>query len=179
MITTTLLGLFWLFLPAGFANMAPVIFKGVDLLNKPIDFGKTFRGKRIFGAHKTFRGFFFGILLAIVILYWQTLLAQKTAWFALLDYSSISVLGVGFLLGFGALGGDALKSFFKRQCNIKPGARFIPFDEIDWVVGTLVCLSFIVSFSWLQIILSLVMFSFLHILTNFVSFTLGLRKTQW
>lgn len=47
---------------------------------------------------------------------------------------------VGFWLGAGALGGDLIKSFFKRKAGIKEG-RYIPFDTIDWIVG-----AFLVAF---------------------------------
>ena len=35
---------------------------GTEFLNKPVDFGIEFRGKRLLGANKTFRGFLFGQL---------------------------------------------------------------------------------------------------------------------
>ena len=42
----------WFFLPAGIANVAPIFaakWRLLESLNKPLDFGQTFRGKRIFG----------------------------------------------------------------------------------------------------------------------------------
>ena len=53
----------WFFLPAGLANGAPVIANKVPLINKwitPLDFGKTWGGKRIFGSNKTWRGLVVG-----------------------------------------------------------------------------------------------------------------------
>ena len=97
----------YLMLPAYFANMAPVFFKKVNFLNYPVDFGKKIKGKRILGSHKTFRGFFFGIILAIIVAYVQSLISAEVA---LVDYSNWAL--IGFLLGFGALLGDSVKSFF-------------------------------------------------------------------
>ena len=47
---------------------------------------------------------------------------------------------IGLLLGSGALIGDAVKSFFKRKEGIKPGNRFIPWDQLDYSIGSLVLL---------------------------------------
>ena len=50
--------------PAYCANAIPVLFGG----GLPIDFGKNFvDGKPLFGAHKTFRGFFSGLLIGTLI----------------------------------------------------------------------------------------------------------------
>ncbi len=49
----------YFFLPAYFANMTPPLVKNLqifDFLAKPVDFGKSIKGKRIFGDHKTWRG---------------------------------------------------------------------------------------------------------------------------
>src|SRR3989338_6934553 len=58
----------WFFLPVGIANCTPIIAAKIPLLEQwsyPIDFYKTFRGKRILGDHKTIRGLVIGILAAI------------------------------------------------------------------------------------------------------------------
>ena len=66
---------FYFMLPAYFANMAPVIGRGIfPRFNIPIDFNKKIKGKPIFGRNKTFRGFIFGILFAVIIAYIQYLL---------------------------------------------------------------------------------------------------------
>jgi CDP-2,3-bis-(O-geranylgeranyl)-sn-glycerol synthase len=46
-------------------------------------------------------------------------------------------LSLGFLLGLGAMAGDAAKSFFKRRLGIAPGHPWIPFDQIDFQIGAL------------------------------------------
>src|SRR3990172_8021618 len=69
---------FWTFLaatPAFAANMSPVFAKKLNIfkfLDYPVDFKKTFLGKRISGDHKTFRGIVIGTisgLLASLLLY--------------------------------------------------------------------------------------------------------------
>ena len=52
-----------------------------------------------------------------------------------LDYVGLPTLIVGPLFAIGALGGDALKSFFKRQVGIRPGGTWFPFDQIDYIIG--------------------------------------------
>ena len=56
-----------LFLPAGIANAVPVLVKkvpGLSKLKAPIDGGISFRGKRLLGANKTWRGLISGTLVA-------------------------------------------------------------------------------------------------------------------
>ncbi len=55
----------------------------------------------------------------------------------LVDYESLP-LYTGLLMGSGALIGDSIKSFFKRQLGIKPGNNWFPWDQIDWILGFMV-----------------------------------------
>jgi CDP-2,3-bis-(O-geranylgeranyl)-sn-glycerol synthase len=164
---------FWLLLPAGFANMAPVLFKRIDFLNYPVDFNKKLFGKPILGANKTFRGFFFGTIIGIIVVYLESLFALDN----FVGYSNIIL--IGFLLGFGALFGDLVKSFFKRQMNIQPGKSFIPFDQIDWVVGSLVFISFYSIVSWQIILTSILLFGLLHPIINLVGYWMKLKKNKF
>ena len=69
MLTNILFAL-WFFLPAGLSNTTPVIVAKIPFLknyNYPIDFKKSFRGKRIFGDHKTIRGFITGMIVAVIV----------------------------------------------------------------------------------------------------------------
>ena len=54
---------------------------------------------------------------------------------ALLDYGNCR-LWLGVLMGLGTGIGDAVKSFFKRQIGIAPGASWIGFDQLDFFVGS-------------------------------------------
>jgi CDP-2,3-bis-(O-geranylgeranyl)-sn-glycerol synthase len=131
------LAVLYFFLPAYAADMSPVLVRDVFLgLATPIDGGWTFRGKRIFGAHKTWRGLLAGVAAGMVVF-----LGQRLLWnvgflqdLALIDYGRYTVLP-GFLMGLGALVGDAAKSFFKRQVGIDPGASWLVFDQLDFFVG--------------------------------------------
>ena len=47
-----ILSCIYFLLPAGFANMAPVLVKKLNFLDYPIDFSFNIKGKRIFGMWK-------------------------------------------------------------------------------------------------------------------------------
>src|SRR5580700_4566133 len=125
----------WFFLPAGFGNSTPIVaahMPGLRTLNAPMDFGKSFRGKRIFGAHKTLRGLVCGMIMGVFIVWLQSVLFHHYGWARQISspvsYEHLSVLTLGLLLSFGALMGDAIESFLKRQYSIRSGDRWFPYD---------------------------------------------------
>ena len=171
---------FYFMLPAYFANMAPVMVKNwFKSLAIPIDSGKRIKGKEIFGKNKTWRGFIFAILFAIVIAYLQFLLYKFNFFrdISFINYSNWLLLG--FLFGFGAIFGDLIESFIKRRLNLKPGQRFIPWDQLDFVIGALIFISLIVDIT-LKVLLYIVIISFIgHILVNHTAYYLKIRKEKW
>jgi len=174
----------WFFVPAGFANAAPVFANKIpksDWLARPMDFGKHFRGKRIFGEHKTFRGLLAGIVVAEITIVLQRYLYDHSSWFHSvsrdLNYDKINIYLLGFLFAVGALGFDAIKSFFKRQVGVKPGKTWFPFDQIDFIVGGLLLSSIVVdlphsSYLWIGLIWFL-----LHPASTFVGWLVGLKDS--
>lgn len=170
---------FWLLLPAGFANMAPVLFNRLNFLNYPVDFNILLNKKPLLGKHKTYRGLFFGIILSIIVVYIQKLAYPAMKSYSLFDYSSANILLVGFLFGFGALFGDMLKSFFKRRININPGKAWTPFDQIDWIIGSLIFINFYIRIPLEIIIFALIIFSLLHPAINYIGYALKLKKNKF
>jgi CDP-2,3-bis-(O-geranylgeranyl)-sn-glycerol synthase len=171
----------WIFFPAGIANATPVIASKMAFLNKldkPMDFGKSFQGQRIFGDHKTFRGLITGIIMAIVTILLQQNLYQNSSWLRdnlVLNYNDINPLVFGTLAALGALLGDAVKSFFKRRSNIKPGEAWFPFDQTDYIIGGLIfLLPYLASYQYLFIHIFIVYF-LLHIASTIVGFLLKLK----
>jgi CDP-2,3-bis-(O-geranylgeranyl)-sn-glycerol synthase len=135
----------WLFLPAYLANMSPVLVQGwFPGLAVPIDGGRSFRGKRIFGDHKTWRGLLAGIVVGTAVYELQRWLhgAGVATGLALLDYPAQPLLP-GFLLGLGTGVGDAIKSFFKRRVDIAPGASWPVFDQLDFLAGAYLFVSLV------------------------------------
>lgn len=173
---------FWFFAPAGVATVA-ALFAGKSRLlspySYPADFYLKFRGKRILGEHKTIRGFIVGIITAIIIVYIQLLLFQSFSWLrklVLLDYNSINPVFLGFLLGFGAMMGDAVKSFFKRQLNIPPGKSWFPFDQIDYTLGGILFTSFYIRLSLFQYLLLIIVWFLIHPLSTLIGYLLKLKE---
>lgn len=171
-------------LPSYVANMFPVIFCKLKLpgclnfipFEKPIS-------KKLFGSHKTWRGFYVGYLGALITLYLQ-FLAQKdglTENFpaTLLNYQNINLFLYAFLFGAGALTGDLIKSFFKHRLNIKPGSPWIPFDQLDFVIGALVFLFPFYLPSWQNIFTIIIITPFLHLLINSFGYFLKMKKVWW
>lgn len=172
----------WFFAPAGFANATPVFAKKIPWIKKwttPIDFGKSYRKKRILGDNKTWRGFCFGVLIAMLTLMIQKTLYIESSWLQAtipqIDYSSVS-LWLGFLLGFGALLGDAFESFIKRQLNIVSGEAWFPFDQIDYIIGGILFSSLIINLTPNYNVTILLVWFSLHLISSYIGYLLGLKE---
>jgi len=129
----------WFFLPAYVANMAPVLIGGhLAALAVPLDGGAMFRGRRVLGDHKTLRGLVVGVAAGAVTFEVQAALHAADVLRALapVDYEMLGHWPA-FLLGFGAIAGDAAKSFFKRQIGIAPGASWLGPDQLDFMIGAI------------------------------------------
>jgi len=179
-ILILILASFYYFLPAYFANGSPVIFQKINPLKTPVDFNKKFKGKPIFGHHKTWGGLIIAILVGLLTFYIQTLLYQYSFFqkYSLINYPEYS-LWLGFLLGFGAIVGDLIKSFFKRRVNKKPGHSWVPFDQLDFVIGAFL-FSFIIYIPpAFTILLIIIVSPFLHILANHLGYYLKIKKSKW
>ncbi len=170
---------FWLLLPGGVANMAPVVAaKLFPRFDAPVDLGRSFRGRRLFGAHKTFRGLLAGALAGAVILAAQTAAAQRVQLLSdlsLLQLTGASALAGGALLGLGALIGDLVKSFIKRQAGIEPGRPWVPWDQIDWILGTLAAACVLAPIPLGVLLLALVLGLGLHFLLKWIGYLLGIN----
>ena len=158
----------YFFIPAYVSNMTPVFVQKINFLNIPIDFNKTYMGKRILGTNKTWRGIFFGSLMGLLIFEIQRFLFNLGYLhnFALIDYSS-APLFLGLFLGFSALLGDLIESFFKRRLNIKPGRPWIPFDQIDFLT---VSILLTVPFTHIMLIDSLMLLATVFLFTIIVQY---------
>lgn len=170
---------FIFFLPAGIANMSPVLVQCINFMNVPIDFGYRYKGDYILGPNKTYRGLFFGTLCSVLTVYIELLIYPHFTQYALIDYTQVNVVLLGTLLGTGALVGDAVKSFFKRRVGKAPGSSWIPFDQLDWIIGAIISVSFIVKLDTYLIVTSLILFGLLHPTVNFLGYLMGLRTSRY
>lgn len=174
-----ILKIFWLFLPAALANSSGTLFGKVKFLNTPVDFGKRINNQPIFGKNKTYRGFFFGTLVAVLVAYIQKTIYPYAWKISLINYSEKNFIIIGFLLGFGALFGDLAESFLKRRLKKEPGKPFIPFDQLDWIVSANLFIALYVNLSWNIVVLSLIIFGILHPLSNIIAYYLGIKDAKY
>lgn len=177
---------FWLFLPAMIPNSAAVVFGG----GTKMDFGRSWRGKRIFGDGKSWRGFFggafSGIVLGLILIGISALFGSDDYW----GYGKFwGCLGVIACLSFGAVLGDLCGAFIKRRYGLERGAKAPILDQYDFVIGAL-CITALFNPGWVYdtyiegwhiaalIFLLVVMFS-IHRIVNIIGYKMGLKKEPW
>ncbi len=149
--------------PSYVANAVPLLFGG----GTPLDGGRNFiDGKRIFGPHKTVRGFFAGVIAGTIMGVAESLVDSNL------------LLG-GFMIALGAVLGDLLGAFVKRRLKMKPGSPFPVVDQLDFILGGLILGSLIFPMSWAAILLVVLVTPPIHLGTNFGAYLLGIKKTYW
>ena len=163
----------WFIFPAYCANGAPVIFGG----GKPMDFGITFfDGKPLFGSHKTFRGFFSGIIIGTFVGFVQTILYEQI----LFQYSpqfQYSIL-LGFMISIGAVTGDLIESCIKRRINRDPGSDLPLADQLDFVLGAFLFSIPVSPPSLVYVIIILLITIPTHWITNFGASLLNMKNKR-
>ncbi|MFH1426720.1 MAG: CDP-2,3-bis-(O-geranylgeranyl)-sn-glycerol synthase [Candidatus Kerfeldbacteria bacterium] len=179
---TLIAKMFWLFLPAGVANMAPVLFKDkFKSLAIPIDGGRTFRGRPLFGNHKTWRGMLVAVLFGGVIFILQYVLTyyfpSMRGW-APFDITTAPIW-FGFVFGAGAIIGDLIKSFFKRRVSVKPGQSWFPFDQLDFAIGAALVAMLFFDLTWVMWVIIILVGPVFHILVNHIGYWLKLKDSPW
>lgn len=175
----------WLFLPAGIANAIPIPISKVPVLrnwNAPVDLGRSFKGIRIFGSHKTWRGLLIGVLFGIItaVLQKNYIVGNPDSALAILVnmfMHDVNPFLWGFLLGFGALLGDMVKSFFKRRVGVKPGKAWFPFDQIDYIVGGVLMSLLYVRLDWPFYVAIFVVWFLMHLLFTFIGWVVKLKDS--
>jgi CDP-2,3-bis-(O-geranylgeranyl)-sn-glycerol synthase len=149
--------------PAYCANATPVLAGG----GIRMDFGKNFfDGKRIFGNNKTFRGFFFGLAIGVLVGLMETVAFNFPVLFIL-------------LIPLGALVGDLAGAFFKRRVGIAPGGLLPVVDQVDFAVGAIVFAIPLAIVSWQLAVTVLLITPPIHLLTNFLAYKMKLKKNPW
>ena len=179
---------------AGIVNSLFCKINILKCINKPMDFNKKFiDGKRIFGDHKTWKGFlgyiFFNILFSIILGYiWKISDLEKLNYFYVNHNNTfIYNLFIGFLLGLFYVLFELPNSFIKRRLDIKPGKTingskkvfFIIFDQADSVFGVaLVVWLFYPIGIWIYL-LFIVFGTITHLVVNMMLYFLHLRKNMF
>jgi len=154
--------------PAYCANALPVIAGG----GRPLDFGRNFiDGKPVFGRNKTLRGFFFGLLIGVIVGLSESAAFGTTTFPVMLSA----------LVPLGALMGDLAGAFVKRRLNFAPGDLLPIVDQVDFVLGAIL-LSLPISLSFLtwELVLAILIITIpIHLLTNYAAYRFGLKTNPW
>lgn len=181
-----LISCFYFFLPAYFTNMAPPIVRRIGVfkfLEKPVDFDKKFFGQPILGSNKTWRGVIFGIIFGTLIgkiLFCLHEIYQFPFYQIIgFDYQRTNGLYFGFLISLSAVLGDLFFSFLKRRLKMKPGQRFLPFDQTNYVISSAFVLGLIFKIGLNVWITLFFLTFFLHIIVNWLGCLLGISKSKW
>ncbi len=166
---------FLFFLPAGIANMAPVLVSkmpGLRDWNYPLDNYTKFNGKRLLGDHKTWRGLLSGVIVGMLVAWVEVRIIGGIGVFR-----EVNPLVLGGLMGLGALVGDSVKSFFKRQLGIKSGQSWFPFDQIDYIIGGIIFILPIIVLSWHIYLTIFIIYFLLHLLVSFLGYLLKFKSS--
>lgn len=176
----------WLMLPALIPNTAAVLWGG----GTPMDFGRSWRGKRIMGDGKTWRGFFGGALTGAAVGVLQIILVNRLnegdVWgFGDWPWNLCTVLS----LSFGSMIGDSAGSMIKRRLGVGRGDKAPILDQYNFVVGA-IALVLIFRSEWFLyhfvrrngfygLILFLVLVPILHRGVNIIGYKLGKKNVPW
>jgi CDP-2,3-bis-(O-geranylgeranyl)-sn-glycerol synthase len=159
--------LLYLMLPAYLANMAPPFVRFWPSWNPPIS-------DRRLGSHKTVLGAVAGVSVAIGV----ALIQARIHWAgSMVEYDRWPIIGL--LLGVGAIGGDIVKSFLKRRRGLSPGARWVPFDQLDFAIGALLLIAPLVELSWWDVAAILAITFVGDIGVNQLAYKLRIRESAW
>jgi CDP-2,3-bis-(O-geranylgeranyl)-sn-glycerol synthase len=177
----------WLFLPVLGAPLlhAPVLrFDLLRPLRRPIDGGRTFRGRRVLGDNKTWRGavvMFTGVTAATAALH------RVDAYRARLprDVRDAGPLTTGALLGLATVVGELPNSFVKRQLGIGPGGRrtgpggvaISIVDQADFVLAAWPLLAPVHRMAAREAATAFATVAAIHMPINLVGYAAGVRDT--
>lgn len=166
----------WAILPAYVPNSVAVLVGG----GAPIDGGRTWRGHRLLGDGKTWRGFVGGTLTGTVLAFGLNALRP-----ALSSALPAFPLQVTVVLPLGAMLGDAAGSFLKRRTGRRRGEPFPVLDQLGFLVVALL-LSLLVAPTWTTttftppvLLAVLVLTPLLHLVTNAAAYLLGVKDEPW
>jgi CDP-2,3-bis-(O-geranylgeranyl)-sn-glycerol synthase len=181
MLSNIFFALFF-FAPAGLANLAAFASGKIAFLKKynfPVDCYIKIKGNRLLGSHKTVRGFIAAVLVGMLVCYLEVLWYGTSFWVrenVPVDYYTVNPVMLGGLLGFGALFGDAIKSFFKRLKSIQPGGSWFPFDQIDYILGGIIFSLISIQIPVVHYLFIFIVWFLMHPLMTFFGYLLKLRR---
>lgn len=181
----------FLVLAMAFSGVAHVIWLNSQTAQRfsyPVDGGRTFRKRRIFGDNKRLSGFLVlppatGLSFWALSLLWPQLTGATPG--ALWDLSSAQYAMMGFACGLVFLVAELPNSFLKRQLGIAPGGAptagplkvlTTVIDRLDSVIGCLIAVSLIVPVPFATWVWVFALGICQHAFFSFLMFKLGLKR---
>jgi CDP-diglyceride synthetase len=157
-------------------------------LKRPLDGGATFRGRRVFGDNKTWRGVvgaWVGCVASVALQ--KYVIADWAGDLAVIDYESVSLFALGTVFTVGAVVGELPNSFVKRQIGIAPGGRptgllvpvFYTWDQIDALFVLWPLLLFWVRPGASLLIASFAVVFVAHQIVSLVGRLIGARRSSY
>jgi CDP-2,3-bis-(O-geranylgeranyl)-sn-glycerol synthase len=185
---------FFAMLPAYVAGPVAVLTGG----GAPMDGGRVWKdGNRIMGDGKTWRGLVGGTVGGVVLVGILSLVVRASGTTDVTDFlmpawdTGLSWLWVGFLMAFGSLFGDFMKSFFKRRSGAERGAKSPLMDMYDFILGSWL-LAAVFAWPWFSqtfwpgeygfpwhILVILIISPALHRGVNIIGYKMGKKDVPW
>jgi hypothetical protein len=177
----------YLFAPLLFSAVISGIVLRFDLfprLAAPIDGGHCFRGRRIFGDGKTWRGVVVAVTGCIgAVAVQKQLTGDWVRAIRVVDYASVPAIAFGAAMGFGAMLGELPNSFLKRRLGIARGETakgsmgivFYLADQLDLLAGAWPMIAVWVRPSIALVAASVVVTLVAHPLVALVGYWVGAR----
>lgn len=184
-----------------YVTMMPVILAGIlnmffvktslyQRLRTPIDCGRTGKdGKRLLGDNKTWAGFFWMIVSAMIsqVIWGAVCENWLQGWNYIYDYQTNAFLPnllFGALFGLAYVLFELPNSFLKRRLDIPAGKTvsggkgilFFLVDQVDSLFGVELVLACLYPMPWWQYILYIVLGAGTHIAVNWVLYHLKIRR---
>jgi CDP-2,3-bis-(O-geranylgeranyl)-sn-glycerol synthase len=165
---------------------APIIKRNyLPGLARPLDGGRTFRGRPVLGANKTWRGPLVMSAVAIAVVFVQHELYALAPFRAIsiIDYRNTSWIGLGLALGLGYSLFELPNSFVKRSLGIPPGGVSAGRARVQYVVdqadsvlgGTLALTLFLGLRVWPLVLVFALGFTF-HVIVDQLYFLFAVKR---
>lgn len=186
LIAQQLISIFSLTLPILLPGLTLIVIIKLNLLSSldtPLDFGLSYRGKRIFGDNKTLRGAVVMVFMAAFVSY-ALYLGYWNDYASYIDpIFSTSPILLGTIYSVSYILGELVNSFVKRQMNISSGkitsTKFrnlqIFFDLSDGIIAAAIALLIFTSASVNHVMVAGLIGIFLHYSTDLLMKKLCLK----
>lgn len=185
-----------------FATLAPGIFAGIGnmvwctapvarTLARPIDGGRTWRGRRLLGDNKTWKGLAGMVVLGMVCtVVWGWVCAAvprlESAMYFYRSHDNTLVYNavIGLAIGAAYALCELPNSFAKRRCGVMPGSGqptgwrlgFVVLDQVDSVIGMVAVVACVHRMSPGFFALYVLVGGLTHVVLNLLLYAVRLRR---